>query len=143
MKITPELLAGLKEKAEKATPGPWRAEIMDKHRAILTDYDWESIENCKKTIALMVFGENTHSFIAAVNPAVILALIDKIEVDKATIEALRDDNEINQIERKKHYDFLDKLQDILEIKTDDKCLTRKIDDIYDNILNAVKRLISK
>lgn len=93
IEITPELLADLKEKAEKAIPGPW---IYDDGCVYLAYdppkenrvHDWSSsnprfvcdfdddeyhqYESGKEARA------NAH-YVAAANPAVMLALIAKIE----------------------------------------------------------------
>lgn len=79
IEITPTLLANLKDKAEKATDGPWIAQKDGESRTIVTGYDVYGVDNSCQMIAAMVFGENTHKYIAAANPAVILALIERIE----------------------------------------------------------------
>lgn len=93
IEITPELLAGLKDKAEKATSGPWiyddgcvyltydppnENRVHDwsrRYHRFVCDFDdgeyhqYESEEEARA---------NAH-YVAAVNPAVILALIARIE----------------------------------------------------------------
>ena len=86
IQITPSLLNKLKEKAEKATPGEWlhcfargRWEgwiIDEQHRDILKE-----VSN---------FRENA-AFIAAANPAVVLALIDHIKQMETELDAVRYD----------------------------------------------------
>lgn len=165
IKITPKLLAELKEKAKKATPGPWHEYydprdnmiegptcewvmgLDERYRCplifneLLPDDIAETIaEHCEARVDI---SEEDLSYMAAANPAIILALIDRIEKDRELIEFLRISNEIDEIMGRANYAFLDRLQAILEIKPDTQNLTRKIDDIYADILNAVKSLKHK
>lgn len=90
IEITPELLADLKENAKKATAGPWfygkDAENIgwqhpDSNRV------YANLRNQNNTIYGILVTVNYHvkscdhtaSFIAAANPTVMLALIDKID----------------------------------------------------------------
>lgn len=79
IEITPELLADIKAKAEKATPGPWEYRednaagynIESQNDYIVysgTDSDCECDYGCEK--------ESNAAYIAAANPAVILDLIE-------------------------------------------------------------------
>lgn len=74
IEITPKFLADLKAKAEKAMPGPW--ELDETPTDIATYYeiystDW-MVADCEKDGA-------SAAYIAAANPAVVLALIEKIK----------------------------------------------------------------
>lgn len=96
IKITPELLKDLKEKAEKATQGEW---------GILQPSQTGGWGTCVSTDILTPNGNIICSmkgskrnqkianseYIAAANPAVILALIDKIEEQNKLLEKLEDD----------------------------------------------------
>ncbi len=83
IEITPEHQAALNAKAEQSTPGP--REVVDIPTDIATYYDiyaaddWMVID-CDK------YGKDA-AFIAAANPAVVLALIDKIERLEEDFEA--------------------------------------------------------
>lgn len=154
IKITPVLLAKLKNKAISVIKdGPcgayWKYEdtvagyddgLADQLCYYEDDSDggfYVPIENLELVDGVLA------KYIAAANPAVILALIDRIEKDRELIEFLRISNEIDEIMGRANYAFLDRLQAILEIKPDTQNLTRKIDDIYADILNAVKSLKHK
>lgn len=97
IEITPELLANLKEKAEKATPGPWKLYNDDSVGYVELAYDppkkdrvhdWSN--NLPEFVCDFDDGEyhqyksikeaNANaSFVAAANPAIMLALITRIE----------------------------------------------------------------
>lgn len=91
IEITPELLAELKKKAEKATPGSWfygkDAESIgwqhpDSNRV------YANLRNQNNTVYGILVTVNYHvkscdqtaSYIAAANPAVMLSMIEKIEI---------------------------------------------------------------
>ena len=87
IEITSELLTDLKEKAGKAMPGPW--ELDETPTDIATYYeiystDW-MVADCEKDGA-------SAAFIAAANPAVVLALIERIERLEKENEELRANN---------------------------------------------------
>lgn len=73
IEITPELLADLKDKAKKATPGPYIAykETFSIY-APSQKHDFIEIPHCKNR-------EENLEYIATANPSVILALIERIE----------------------------------------------------------------
>lgn len=82
IKITKELLADIKSKAEKATPGPWESVantlVLPEHDnkvGILGGlFDYGATENGEPG-----FGFRNAAYIAAANPVITLALINKIE----------------------------------------------------------------
>lgn len=82
IEITPELLADLKAKAEKATPGPWT--ILDECHYLCT----EPTDECPPMpVAWVSHGpgippeqsENNEDYLMAVSPDLVLALISEIE----------------------------------------------------------------
>lgn len=104
MTLTPELLAELRRKAETATPGPWEWQDGSlKSTGLPTAWGHETIldpHNCAypsetPSDALGSIGNvaearkaETAEFIAAANPAVVLALLDRIgelEADRKTV----------------------------------------------------------
>lgn len=80
VEITPELLADLKEKAEKATQGLWQVFLPKQ-----TDGYGTCIASEDGNILLSMRGKSGNArkynseYIAAANPAVMLALIARIE----------------------------------------------------------------
>lgn len=82
IEITPELLADLKDKAKKATQGEWKA---SQTKRIYGGTDWKStpvVETEDDYLLYMELLENSANdaeYIAAANPAVMLALIARIE----------------------------------------------------------------
>lgn len=86
IEITPALLSTIKEKAEKAMPGPW--EVDETPTDIGTFYeiystDW-LVADCEKDGA-------SATFIAVANPAVVLALIAEIERLEKQVELWQHD----------------------------------------------------
>lgn len=77
IKITPELLAELKEKAEKATPGPWVLEIWS-GQGTATHVKQGLTTGNGAHVASYVNG-SCAEYIAAANPSVVLALISEIK----------------------------------------------------------------
>lgn len=135
IKITSEFLAELKEKVKIATQ---MAQSVSDEPA--TNYNTPVIST--KWIEEIV-NEQDPCYIIALNHAVILAMIEKIEEDASTIKALRYDEEINELIREQHYNFLDKLQKVLGINLDDKLLNKTINGVYADILSAIKELKRK
>lgn len=88
IEITPELLADLKKKAEKATPGPWdicaATAAKNSFKSILIHGN-EQIAIVKTPRGLNRHGstkdirERDATYIAAANPQVVLALVEEIE----------------------------------------------------------------
>jgi hypothetical protein len=85
VKVTPELLADLRKKAEAATPGPWKWKkgetsvehgSPDNDRSVVSFYELEYNENGQEAFEE---AEGNAAHIAAANPAVVLALVQEIE----------------------------------------------------------------
>ena len=78
--LTPEVLADLRAKAEKATPGPWPE-----------NYVWGAVRHIDRNVDRSLFCDDADGamfswdrdtdgyYIAAANPATVLALLDEIE----------------------------------------------------------------
>lgn len=93
IELTAALLSDLKENAEKATPGPWVMEIDDFDEDIIKITSLSRQKENKVEIASIPFTENENcspnefvkeqrrnaDYLHAANPAVVLALIDRIE----------------------------------------------------------------
>lgn len=83
IEITPELLAKLKEKAEKATPGPWVCFGLlsgNGNSSYTVGTEKPGLDICK--LASQLFTKNclcNAEYIAATNPDMVLVLIDRIE----------------------------------------------------------------
>lgn len=81
IEITPELREELRRKATAAMPGPWR---WDENKQLVSDAEVDS-EGDPETVINdpYVFhwrtGEDDRAYIAAANPAIVLALLDKID----------------------------------------------------------------
>lgn len=84
IEISPEWLAGLKELAEKATPGPW---IMGQDGEVYSedqdDFPVDIIEG-------ICVEQSDAAYIAAASPDVVIALIEKIEKQEKEVEWLVD-----------------------------------------------------
>ena len=106
-RVTPEMLAELRRLAEAATPGPWEAfGAVDGRRGerwlgVTTDMratesaragDVFSAQNCTRQDAL---------FIAAANPAAVLALLDDADALRAELAHMREarDNARAEVKR--------------------------------------------
>lgn len=84
MNVTPELLAELRQKAEAATPGPWATKynltrVYRAHgdpRVSQNEIARSLFESKPESI---VRARNNATYIAAANPALLLALLDEIE----------------------------------------------------------------
>lgn len=82
IEITPELLADLTAKAEKATPGPW--EQHEHYPFAIIDYVLNTICEIGKGSVYQDCEANAE-YIAAANPSVILALIENYENKKEAL----------------------------------------------------------
>lgn len=84
IEISPEWLAGLKELAEKATPGPW---IMGQDGEVYSedqdDFPVDIIEG-------ICVEQSDAAFIAAASPDVVLAMASEIELLNKEIKSLRE-----------------------------------------------------
>jgi hypothetical protein len=82
IKITHELLNGLRQKAEAATPGPWKVKIIQAGHSPggwLRTCSWV-LQNDQSDLPYTDDnGVKNHTYMAAANPAVVLALIEEIE----------------------------------------------------------------
>lgn len=165
IKITPGLLEELEEKAEEATPGPWReccaprdnmiegpeCELVigldERYRCplIVNESLHDDIakiiaEHCEPRVGI---SEEDLSYITAANPTVILALIEKIKEDAATIGDLNEELELCNFISDKFYRFLNELLATLKIEPDILNYARKIGDVYAEILRKVEELKHK
>lgn len=89
--LTPEVLADLRSKAEKATPGPWPE-----------NYVWGAVRHIARNVDRSLFCDDAEDatfnwnrytdghYIAAANPATVLALLDEIERMRADDSRRRD-----------------------------------------------------
>ena len=89
IEITTELLSSLKAQAEKATPGPWERLHSDLHGYSFGTPPPVGGPPGAVILArmLQVNPESNSAYIAAANPAVVLALIEKIERLEEDFEA--------------------------------------------------------
>lgn len=128
----------LEELANKVEVKDWVYSAGFGKPAIIAENDYHGVQ-----IAEAVFGGKASDieYIAAANPAVILALIKKIEEDKATIDTMREDAEIQLQVRQTFYKFLFQLREILEIKDAKNVLSLKLQDLFDAIMDKVKELV--
>lgn len=82
MEITSEILADLKEKAQKATPGPW---IMGQNGEVYSedrdDFPVDIIEG-------ICVEETDASYIAAASRDVVIAMIEKIKTQEKEVDWL-------------------------------------------------------
>lgn len=79
----------LREAAEKATPGPW----VEKRGEVTTaDYEVEGATYLDHICNCEIVGTESPNaeFIAAANPATVLALLDELEVKDKSISFLKD-----------------------------------------------------
>ena len=132
MKITPEILAELREAAMKATPGPWRNHpyklrcrngkeyqmnriISDERDRGITSDDWDW-----KCVAIesedMPLSDDDAHFIARADPATVLALLDELDQQIArtdkTERRLQKADEVVMLARKLGaYSWEDRLDD--------------------------------
>lgn len=87
--ITPELLADLKDKAGKATPGPWIKDTAFPSCVITGDPDLIIGNQAEHNNIFSSALKCNADYIAAANPAVILALIARIEELQTDIKSLK------------------------------------------------------
>lgn len=79
IEVTPELLANLKEKAGKATKGNWFSTCDNLLQPVVNCVALDRYESRIATFEDSPYSEKDADFIASANPAVMLALIAKIE----------------------------------------------------------------
>lgn len=110
--ITHELLADLKAKAEKATPGPWN--LIGEKKTIVTGSSGRLVSSSTHCMLFrphlldQATGTDNASFIAAANPAVVLALIEHIEQLERGNERLKIElHDMDSSGREMHKDMQD------------------------------------
>lgn len=82
IEITPELLAELKERAEAATPGPWKVhtlEVQNPCSVLTRTASWIVLSDGENLPLADRKGVSNNRHIAAANPATVLALVAEIE----------------------------------------------------------------
>lgn len=92
--LSPEALAELRAKAKAARPGPWTwtedgTRQLVSQTAVDSEGEPEIVIN-DPNVFHWETGEEDKAFIAAVNPAVVVALLDKIEA----LEKLHEDRDL-------------------------------------------------
>lgn len=138
IEITPELLADLKDKAEKATPGPWIKDTVFPSSVITGNPDLIIGNQAEHNNIFSSALKCNADYIAAANPAVMLALIAKIEELQTDNQYLNDWAEIDKEESFKHIEFVNDLKNFLGIDDD---IPRKI--VCPIILQKIKELIGE
>ena len=89
--LTPETIAELRRVAEAATPGPWRTEyLMGAGNDLLTAIIAGRATPDDLRVIGSTLAERDGKFVAAVNPAAVLALLDERDALAAKVERVRE-----------------------------------------------------
>lgn len=129
--MTTELAARLRELAEKATRGPWRADTEgkpddDMNHGIVADvndlwiaacYRSGTTADCERSSEAESEVAANAAYIAATNPQTILALLDEIDSLRATIQSFEDGSEkmaLKGIKMRREIDRLRQRKDELQ-----------------------------
>lgn len=83
-------LTALRELAEKATPGPWHFHQDDGTALDISEVCIPRPEEDVDLSIASLLEDRDGAFIAATNPSVVLALLDRLESAEAAIERVRD-----------------------------------------------------
>lgn len=142
IEFTPELLADLKEKAEKATRGNWFVTCDNLLKTVVNCVALDRYESRITNLEDDPRSERNADFIAAANPDLILELIAKIEELESENQYLRDWADVDIAASKECTAFIAKLIKILRLDefTDvSGQIVMKQKDIFDLIIKSIEK----